>query len=450
MSIRLNFRPQIRSPLHSQKISGTYREWLFVGSLARPSALSRLIRFTVRFKKEGGEWQWINDNSLHKDGEICFQAFKPISSQLSEFLQDLNSVLQVELLMEDSVHIGNGHKISVWTLTGAIDAAQPQQSVFRSVKIGLPKMLDRWFVLVRISRPWLAPRQGNGQFSLSEDAMLASFLRCDGLHLVLLAISLDDVLTIFKSDEKGNIIAFARNDSLMQGKIRIVAAVAKTFEAANAAVIGYARTIVGTADNASREEQRKQMASLLANVDPMKLEEWHDSFTYCTWNGLGLNLDEGRILDALETLEKNGLKITNLIIDDNWQSLDSYGHSAHDRRWTNFEANEVGFPKGLKNTVTKIRDTNPHIQFVSVWHGIFGYWGGTSPLGDVAKRYRTRQVKMQENGFESVTSMTVVDAEDAFQIYEEFYKYLHCSLSFPHTTPLISISDLSLPLVSTL
>lgn len=417
--------------------------------MARSSAHSRSVRFTVRFKKEGEEWQWINDKSSHKDGEICFQASRPISSQLSVFLQDLNSVLEVELLMKDSVHISNGHKTSVWTLTGPIDAAQPQQSVFRRVKVGLPKMLARWFVLARISRPWLAPRQGNGQLSLSEDAVLVSFLRYDGLHLVLLAISLDDVLTIFQSDDRGNIIIFARNDSLMQGKIRVVAAVAKTFEAANAAVIGYARTIVGTADDALRDEQREQMASLLANVDLLKMEEWHDSFTYCTWNGLGLNLDEGRLLDALKTLEKNGLKITNLIIDDNWQSLDSYGNSAHDRRWMNFEANETGFPKGLKNTVTKIRDANPHIQFVSVWHGIFGYWGGTSPSGDIAKRYRTRQVEMQEKGFESVTSMTLVDAEDAFQIYEEFYKYLHCSLSFSCITLLISISDFCLLLVST-
>lgn len=405
--------------------------------MARPSNFSGSVHFTVRFKKESGEWQWINDHSPHKDGEICFQVLGPIPSHLSVFLQDLDGGLQVDPLLDGSIHVSKGLETSLWTLTGSIEAAQPQKSAFRSVKLGLPKMFTRWFVLARISRPWLAPRQGVGQFSLSEDAVLASFIRYNGLHLVLLAISLDDVLTVFKSDERGNIIVFARNDGLKQGKIRIVAGVGKTFEAANAAVFDYARSILGTADEALGEEQRKQIASLIANVDFLNLEEWHDSFTYCTWNGLGLNLDEQKILDALKILEDNGLKVTNLIIDDNWQSLDSYGYSAHDRRWTDFEANQAGFPKGLKNTVIKIREANPQIQNISVWHGIFGYWGGTSPSGDVAKRYKTRQAKMQDNGFESVTSMTVVDADDAFDLFEEFYKYSQCSLWL--RTPLISI-----------
>lgn len=73
-------------------------------------------------------------------------------------------------------------------------------------------MLARWVSLVRISRPWLAARQGKGQFSLTEDAILASFLRWDGLYIVVLALSLEDVLTIFKSAEKGNLVAFARSD----------------------------------------------------------------------------------------------------------------------------------------------------------------------------------------------------------------------------------------------
>lgn len=412
----------MRSPLRPQLIPGTHREYFFVGVLARPPALSESVLFTVRFREKGGEWQWINDHSSHKDGEICFQNLGPISSHLSAFLQDFDGVLQVESLVQDSIRTSKCPKMSLWTLTGPIEAAQQQQPVFRSVKLGVPKGLIRWFALVRICRPWLAPRQGNGQFSLSEDAILASFIRYDGLHLVLLAISLDDVLTVFNSDERGNIIVFSRNDSSMQGKIRVVISVAKTFEAASAAVFQYAWTTVGTADNALRDEQREQMAKSLANVDPLKLEEWHDSFTYCTWNGLGLNLNEERILNALKILENNGLKISNFIIDDNWQSLDSYGNSAHDRRWTDFEAYKTGFPTGLKNTVTKIRDSNPHIQYVSVWHGIFGYWGGTSPSGDLAKRYKTRQVKMQENGFESVNSMTVVDAEDAYRLYEDFYK----------------------------
>ena len=434
----------MRAPSRSQRIPGTRRECFFVGNLTRPSAFSGSVHFTVKFKKQGGEWQWINDHSFHEDGEIIFQTLGPIPSQLSVYLQGLDGALLVEPLVSDSTGVSTSPERVLWTLTGKIEAGQPQQSAFRTIKLGLPKMFARWFVLVRISRPWLAPRQGKGQFLLSEDAVLASFMRYDGLHLVLLAISMDEVLTVFKSDERGNVIVYARNDSMIQKNIKVVVAVAKTFEAANAAVFDYARMSVGTADDTLSEEQREQMARSLTNVDHGKLEQWHDSFKYCTWNGLGLNLDEQKILEALKILEENNLKVTNLIIDDNWQSLDSYGYSAHDRRWTDFDANQAGFPKGLKNTVAKIRNANPHIQHVCVWHGIFGYWGGISPSGNVAKRYKTRQVEMQKHGFESVTTMTVVDAEDAYRIYEDFYRYLSRAFSFG--TPLIGILDFLLVL----
>lgn len=116
-------------------------------------------------------------------------------------------------------------------------------------------MLARWFSLVRISCPWLAPIQGKGQFSLTEDAILGSFLRSDCLHIVLLALSLEDDLTIFKSDKKGNIVAFARSGCVKPGEIRMFTAAGQTFEVALAAVIYYARTIVGDRNDALSEKQ---------------------------------------------------------------------------------------------------------------------------------------------------------------------------------------------------
>lgn len=52
-----------------------------------------------------------------------------------------------------------------------------------------------------------------------------------------------------------------------------------------------------------------------------------DGLSYCTWNGIGRELTEQKIFDALESLAKNNINISNLIIDDNWQSLVSIlGH----------------------------------------------------------------------------------------------------------------------------
>jgi hypothetical protein len=65
----------------------------------------------------------------------------------------------------------------------------------------------RWFALIRIWSPWLAPRQGKSHFSLDKDAVVCSFMETGGRHLVLLAISgVQDVMTLFRSDQDGNVV----------------------------------------------------------------------------------------------------------------------------------------------------------------------------------------------------------------------------------------------------
>jgi hypothetical protein len=59
---------------------------------------------------------------------------------------------------------------------------------------------NRWFALIRIWSPWLAPRQGKAHFDLDKEAVMCSFLSLTGKHLVLLAISgVDDVMTLLTS-----------------------------------------------------------------------------------------------------------------------------------------------------------------------------------------------------------------------------------------------------------
>ncbi len=50
----------------------------------------------------------------------------------------------------------------------------------------------------------------------------------------------------------------------------------------------------------------------------------------------------------------------------------------------------------------------------------FGYWGGISPDGKIAKGYKTKQVR-KKDGVAGGT-FTVVDADDAPQMYDDFYK----------------------------
>lgn len=67
--------------------------------------------------------------------------------------------------------------------------------------------IARWFALIRIWTPWLAPRHGKTHFDLDKEAITCSFLNSDGKHIVLLAISgVNNVMTLFKSDSDGNVV----------------------------------------------------------------------------------------------------------------------------------------------------------------------------------------------------------------------------------------------------
>ena len=172
------------------------------------------------------------------------------------------------------------------------------------VVLGEPLDFRRWFSLVRIWTPWLAPRHGDRRFSLKEDAILCSFLRLDGLHLVLLAVSgINDVTTVLKSESDKQIVISSRSDRSSQSdppEAIVIAVVGTTFESAVAAAMYHARKLVGGTAGLSMEKAEK-------DLKPEWLDNWYDGLSYCTWNGLGQDLTEEKIYNALNELEKNDI-----------------------------------------------------------------------------------------------------------------------------------------------
>jgi hypothetical protein len=128
------------------------------------------------------------------------------------------------------------------------------------------------------------------------------------------------------------------------------------------------------------------------------------------------------------------VKVNTLIIDDNWQSLDNEGQGQGERGMTEFEANKRGFPNGLKGTVDTIKQENPGITHIAVWHTMvipfpaysfivrsliyyqLGYWGAISPDGDISKKYKTIQATNPTG-----RKWTVIAAEDIDRFYNDFY-----------------------------
>ena len=51
-----------------------------------------------------------------------------------------------------------------------------------------------------------------------------------------------------------------------------------------------------------------------------------------------------------------------------------------------------------------------------------GYWGGISPENSIAKKYQTREVRIDNKDGVLINHARVVEAEDIPKIYDDFYK----------------------------
>ena len=161
--------------------------------------------------------------------------------------------------------------------------------------------------LVRLKSAWLAPEHGRDDFFPRDDVITCSFLREDGLHLVFLALSgIDDVLSVFRSDKEGNIVLFVSNDSPEVRLARIIVAVGLDHDCTLAATMYHARKVLRDA-SVMKSEGLVQRQERKDGLRPAWFENWYDGLTYCTWNGLGQQLSEELILDALESLKRNNI-----------------------------------------------------------------------------------------------------------------------------------------------
>ena len=253
----------------------------------------------------------------------------------------------------------------------------------------------------------MGPRQGALNFNIDSDALLAGWLRLDGRHVVVLAVSGLGFTTNYIRSEYGRVLLKSRNDSGKPQSHRALVATGLDWHSATGAAFDAARTLLRqrgvTEENAPPE------------IDPLWRESWYDGLGYCTWNSLGRELTQDRVLDALQDLHDKGVFVSTVIIDDNWQSLDAK------RRWDKFEANEH-FPNGLKGLTSEIRRRFKHIAHIAVWHAIVGYWEGVSPDGWIASNYKCTTVKWRGGH-----KVTVVDETDVNRMYNDFYRFLKSS-----------------------
>ncbi|KAI1413246.1 glycoside hydrolase family 36 protein [Hypoxylon sp. FL1857] len=386
-----------------------------------PFFVASLMNFTLKFRNGSNQpWKWSREASGVIDGVVVTNPENPLR-ELEENLEDVIHGLNPELSVKKAA--SQTPNTQLWTVRANVGPAEEDRSAYTDVELGTPwGGALRYFALVRHGSPWLGPRHGSSLFSLDKDGVMCSFLSPQGRHLVLLGVSgPSNVITLLRSSDSGSVKLHIRNDDETESTGLVLAAVGEDFESAIAAVMYHARTVVfatsGTEDDFTRE-----LRSLSNDIKPEWYENWYDGLGYCTWNALGQQLTDEKIINAVEALAKDNINISSLIIDDNWQDVENEGQDQYQYGWKRFEAAPKAFPHGLRDTVSRIRSKHPSIQHVAVWHALLGYWGGISSTGDLAKTYKTVKVDRDDSNLKG--HMTVIAKEDVGKFYDDFYRFL--------------------------
>jgi len=333
--------------------------------LARPVVEACTVtRFTVKFRHgEGAGWKWVNEQFNWSDGVIFWQPARIEAKSISDYIEGLDSAI------EAAVEVSETPDTLLWSLSCPIDAASGTTPAYSQLNLGKVVKSSRWFATSRLYTPWFIPRHGKGQFVVDKEAVEVGFLRKDGLSVVVLALSgINDTSVCLVNDDGGNVVINSQNDSDAASHSKILVAVAKSYDIANASVLYHARKVSTDSSSELVAEIRNIPVEPKSDLQPNWYEEWVDGFGFCTWNSLGQDLTEQKILDALESFRKDGIKLTTLIVDDNWQSLDKEGEGQGSRGMTEFDADKKYFPDGLKSAVAKIKSQNPSINRIAVWH----------------------------------------------------------------------------------
>ena len=227
----------------------------------------------------------------------------PHSENLGTYIKDLNPDINIK-----ASESGDPRQW-IWSITAPVRAANGRDSGYTDTTLGIPLDISCWFSIARQSTPWLMPRHGKSKYSSDKDGILTSFLRSDGLHVVMLAISgLDDILTVLRADPEGRVIISSRSDGTTEGIARVLVSVGQNFDSTLTIVMNKAREItlqgqiVEVPASAAAEVQNG------GEIEPKWFEYWYDGLGYCTWNSLGRELSEERIFGALEDLDKNNIR----------------------------------------------------------------------------------------------------------------------------------------------
>ena len=156
------------------------------------------------------------------------------------------------------------------------------------------------------------------------------------------------------------------------------------------------------------------------------LPEFIDYLGWCTYNGLGYDVDEAGCLKGVESFAENGVTLGFFLLDDGYQTITDDSPNGK-CRLSAFEARKSRFPDGLKPAIDRIKNEY-HVPYFVIWHSAMGYWGGVDSAS--FPEYETEEATIHfSKGTNIYASYLTFDhsmlkSKDAFRFYNDYHRFL--------------------------
>lgn len=141
--------------------------------------------------------------------------------------------------------------------------------------------------------------------------------------------------------------------------------------------------VLASGDNPFDLPERNVAAGMQALGKPFQTREhkrYPEPFEYlgwCSWDAFYHQVNAEGVLAKAAELQEKGLPFRWFIVDDGWMT-------SRETRLTTFAPDLEKFPAGFAPLIDRLKDEYG-LEWVGVWHTLFGYWQGVDPDGPLAK-----------------------------------------------------------------
>ncbi|MEG2067251.1 MAG: Sip1-related alpha-galactosidase [Tannerellaceae bacterium] len=218
----------------------------------------------------------------------------------------------------------------------------------------LPWAFNRLGDLTKADYPGIP---SNGKPSELGDALLLQL--ADGSYLFTKALSGENCISWFQLDTTGGLtlnLSTLGKDALSNHAPLLLAG--KGNSAYNLLRSSYQSLIAD-----------KEVATLKRREDKIRFEAF-DYLGWCTWEQYHVDIDERKILHALDVIENSGIPVRYLLIDDGSLQFNR-------NQLTTMQPSKERFPNGFENIVARKKEGK--VQWMGLWYALSGYWMGISP-----------------------------------------------------------------------